>query len=176
MNCSFHFRSTSDSNWFWALLSSTMLLYIVTLISGILCYAYYTGSYVGECKLHEFFITFNLILCVGMSIISVLPIVQEHQPNSGLLQVNYGPLISSGKNEMEWLAFIKYKRSNSYSYIIFQASFVSLYVMYLTWSAMSNQPDTKCKPDLMSMFTGNSYFINLFYKNKSTNAYNNLSL
>ena len=112
-------RSTSDSNWFWALLSSTMLLYIVTLISGILCYAYYTGSFVGECKLHEFFITFNLILCIGMSIISVLPIVQEHQPNSGLLQ----------------------------------ASFVSLYMMYLTWSAMSNQPDTKCKPDLMSMFT-----------------------
>jgi len=114
-----NYRSTSDSNWFWALLSSTMLLYIVTLISGILCYAYYTGSFVGECKLHEFFITFNLILCVGMSIVSVLPIVQEHQPNSGLLQ----------------------------------ASFVSLYVMYLTWSAMSNQPDTKCKPDLMSMFT-----------------------
>merc|ERR1711997_776391 len=106
-------------NWFWALLSSTMFLYVMTLVSGILCYAYYTGTFVGECKLHEFFITFNLILCIGMSIVSVLPIVQEHQPNSGLLQ----------------------------------ASFVSLYMMYLTWSAMSNQPDTNCKPDLMSMFT-----------------------
>merc|ERR1712226_1701469 len=114
-----NYRSTSDSNWFWALLSSTMFLYVMTLISGVLCYVYYTGTFVGQCKLHEFFITFNLILCLGMSIVSVLPIVQEHQPNSGLLQ----------------------------------ASFVSLYMMYLTWSAMSNQPDTNCKPDLMSMFT-----------------------
>ena len=51
------------------------------------CCRYYTGSFVGECKLHEFFITFNMILCVAMSVASVLPIVQEHQPNSGLLQV-----------------------------------------------------------------------------------------
>jgi len=115
-----NYRSTSDSNWFWALLSSTMLFYVITLISGVLCYVYYTGTFVGQCKTHEFFITFNLILCVGISIVSVLPIVQENQPNSGLLQ----------------------------------ASFVSLYMMYLTWSAMSNTPDTNCKPDLMSMFTG----------------------
>merc|ERR1712020_859352 len=102
-----------------------MFLYVMTLISGILCYVYYTGTFVGQCKLHEFFITFNLILCLGMSIVSVLPIVQEHQPNSGLLQ----------------------------------ASFVSLYMMYLTWSAMSNQPDKNCKPDLSAWFSDNKTFM-----------------
>lgn len=67
--------------------------------------------------MHEFFISFNLILCVILSVTSVLPIVQEHQPDSGLLQ----------------------------------ASFVSLYIMYLTWSAMTNQPDVACKSDLVDI-------------------------
>jgi len=114
-----NYRSTSDTNWFWALLTSTLGMYVISLVSIGLCYGYYTGSFVGECKLHEFFITFNMILCVAMSVASVLPIVQEHQPNSGLLQ----------------------------------ASFVSLYVVYMTWSAMSNQPAKECKPDLDQILT-----------------------
>lgn len=56
------------------------------------------------CDLSKFFISFNLILVVGASAISILPSVQEHQPRSGLLQ----------------------------------SAVVSLYVMYLTWSALSN--------------------------------------
>ena len=46
-----------------------------------------------------------MILCVVLSVTSVLPIIQENLPNSGLLQ----------------------------------ASFVSVYIMYLTWSALTNQ-------------------------------------
>jgi len=95
-------------------------MYVTALVAAVLCYVYYTGTYVGQCKTHEFFITFNLILCFGMSVVAVLPKVQEHQPNSGLLQ----------------------------------SSFVSLYVMYLTWSAMSNQPDEKCKPDISAIING----------------------
>lgn len=30
-----------------------------------------------ECKLHKFFISFNLILCIGVSVISILPKIQE---------------------------------------------------------------------------------------------------
>ena len=55
-----------------------------------------------------------MILCVVLSVTSVLPIIQENLPNSGLLQ----------------------------------ASFVSVYIMYLTWSALTNQPDKLCKSDL----------------------------
>lgn len=58
------------------------------------------------CDLSKFFISFNLILVVIASAISILPSVQEHQPRSGLLQ----------------------------------SAVVSLYVVYLTWSALSNAP------------------------------------
>ena len=123
-----NYRSSSDQNWFWALLSSTVFFYICCVVSIGLCFGYYTGIHTGDCRLHEFFISFNMILCVILSVTSVLPVIQEHQPNSGLLQ----------------------------------ASFVSLYIMYLTWSAMSNQPDKLCKPDINSWF--GKFQANLLYE------------
>jgi len=109
--------------WFYALLSVTGIFYFATLIGIILAYSYYTGNAVGQCKLHEFFITFNMILCVIASATSVLPIIQEHQPNSGLLQ----------------------------------SSFVSLYIIYLTWSAMANTPNPNCKLDLAEKVFGTTH-------------------
>ena len=107
-------RDTDNKNWFYALLAVTFAFFALTLGLIVFCYLHYTGLHAGDCKLHEFFISFNMLLCVGLSVASVLPVVQEAQPNSGLLQ----------------------------------ASFVSLYVMYLTWSAMTNHPDQLCKPRL----------------------------
>jgi len=115
-------QNSNDQSWFYALLSVTGIFYVLTLVAIILSYSYYTGDVIGQCKLHEFFITFNMILCVILSVTSVLPKIQEHQPNSGLLQ----------------------------------SSFVSLYIIYLTWSAMSNQPDPNCKLDLAKKVFGNS--------------------
>lgn len=62
------------------------------------------------CGLNKFFITFNLLLCLIVSVVSVLPRVQEALPNSGLLQ----------------------------------SSVVTLYTIYLTWSAVANNPDRQC--------------------------------
>ncbi len=59
-----------------------------------------------DCGIHKFFISFNLILCVIISVVAILPKVQEAQPRSGLLQ----------------------------------AAVITLYVQYLTWSAMTNNP------------------------------------
>jgi len=112
--------SSNDQYWFYALLSVTGIFYVITVVGIILSYSYYTGDVIGQCKLHEFFITFNMILCVICSATSVLPIIQEHQPNSGLLQ----------------------------------SSFVSLYIVYLTWSAMSNTPNPNCKLDLAAKVFG----------------------
>jgi len=116
------YRSSADQNWFWALLTATVFFYVTCLVCIGLSFGYYTGVHTGDCRLHEFFISFNMILCVILSVTSVLPVIQEHQPNSGLLQ----------------------------------ASFVSLYIIYLTWSAMSNQPDKACKPDFSSLFGGST--------------------
>jgi len=113
-------QNSNDQTWFYALLSVTGLFFLATMVGIGLSYSYYTGDVVGQCKLHEFFITFNMLLCVILSVCSVLPVIQEHQPNSGLLQ----------------------------------SSFVSLYIIYLTWSAMSNQPDPNCKLDLASKVFG----------------------
>lgn len=112
--------SDDSQYWFYALLSVTGVFYLIAMIGIILTYSYYTGDVMGQCKLHEFFITFNMILCFILSATSVLPVIQEHQPNSGLLQ----------------------------------SSFVSLYIIYLTWSAMSNTPNPNCKLDLAEKVFG----------------------
>ena len=115
-------------------LSSTFR-YGAAIAAFALLIAYYTGEYSGQCKLHEFFASINLIICVALSVVSILPKVciaarcsntsssiyqleprpfkvQEHMPQSGLLQ----------------------------------SAMVSLYILYLTWSAVSNSPQDECKP------------------------------
>ncbi|VDN58930.1 unnamed protein product [Dracunculus medinensis] len=36
---------------------------------------------------------------------------------------------------------------------LLQSSFITLYTMYITWSALINNPDKKCNPSLISIFT-----------------------
>jgi len=81
----------------------TATFYILSIVAVILLYVYYASS--SSCHQNIFFITFNLIFCIIVSIVSVLPIVQNYNSTSGLLQ----------------------------------SSFVTLYVIYLTWSAMSSE-------------------------------------
>jgi len=81
---------------------------------------YYTQT--EGCTENKVFISVNMLLCVGASVLSILPQIQESQPRSGLLQ----------------------------------SSLVTLYTMYLTWSAMTNEPDRKCNPSLLSMIGGNN--------------------
>ncbi|XP_068241878.1 serine incorporator 1-like isoform X2 [Palaemon carinicauda] len=105
------YEETESRGWYCALLSFTFLNYALAIAAVVLFYVFYTTS--ESCGLHKFFISFNLILCVIISIVSILPKVQESQPRSGLLQ----------------------------------ASVITLYTMYLTWSAMTNAPDKNCKPN-----------------------------
>jgi len=101
-----------DSNsYYYSLICCTLLNFALSLTGFVLLFVYYTGA---DCGLHKFFISANLIVSVVLSVISILPKIQEHQPRSGLLQ----------------------------------ASVVSLYLTYLTWSALNNSPITTCKPQL----------------------------
>ncbi|KAG5322757.1 SERIC protein, partial [Pseudoatta argentina] len=104
------YEETELKKWYAALLGTAVFHYTVSITGIVLLYVYYTHP--SGCALNKFFISFNLILCVITSIVSILPTVQEHQPRSGLLQ----------------------------------SSIVTLYVVYLTWSGVSNSPDGACNP------------------------------
>ncbi|XP_048849839.1 serine incorporator 1-like [Brienomyrus brachyistius] len=106
--------------WFAALLSITGLFYSLALAAVVLLYIFYTKP--DGCTEHKLFISLNLILCVIVSIVSVLPKVREAQPYSGLLQ----------------------------------SSFITIYTMYVTWSAMTNNPNRDCNPSLLSMVSNTS--------------------
>lgn len=106
----------NSRGWYAALLSVTVFNYVMSFIATVLFFVFYTKP--EECPINKFFISFNMLLCIGASVISVLPKVQESQPRSGLLQ----------------------------------SSVITLYTMYLTWSAMTNEPDRACNPSLLSIF------------------------
>ncbi|XP_052763059.1 probable serine incorporator isoform X2 [Mya arenaria] len=106
------YEETEAKCWYYSLLFFTIFFYAISLTGIVLFYLYYAHE--SECGLNKFFVSFNMILCVAVSVISILPKIQEAQPRSGLLQ----------------------------------ASLITAYVTYLTWSAMTNSPDRACNPSL----------------------------
>ncbi|KAK7460364.1 hypothetical protein BaRGS_00038892 [Batillaria attramentaria] len=109
------YEETGSKAYYVGLFFFTGVFYVISVTAVVLFYVFYADG--ASCKLHKFFISFNLILCVGISVLSILPKIQEAQPRSGLLQ----------------------------------ASTITAYVMYLTWSAMTNNPDTACNPSLSQL-------------------------
>ncbi|CAG6015766.1 unnamed protein product, partial [Menidia menidia] len=108
-------EETNNKCWFAGLLSFTFLYYALAFTAVVLFYVYYTQP--DDCTEHKVFISLNLIFCIIISIVSILPQIQKAQPHSGLLQ----------------------------------ASIISLYTMYVTWSAMTNNPNRRCNPSLLSL-------------------------
>lgn len=104
-----NYNGPEDRGWFYALLSATGIQYTLAFVGIIFLYIYY------NCALNNFFVTLNLLLCITISITSVMQPVQDKIPCSGLLQ----------------------------------SAVVSLYTVYLTWSALSNNPDAKCHTDFL---------------------------
>lgn len=115
-----NFEETESRGWYVALLGITFLNYALAITGITLLFVFFTKS--DDCSLNKFFISFNLILCAIVSIVSILPAIQENLPRSGLLQ----------------------------------SSIVSLYVTYLTWSTVSNSPDSDCNPGLLGIVGANS--------------------
>lgn len=106
--------------WFAGLIFATFSIFVLTSVAIGYLFYYYGGNFTdttNSCSLHKFFISFNMILCFIISVVSILPKVQEHNPASGLLQ----------------------------------SAVVSAYVMFLTWSSMSNSPEIECNPSIASI-------------------------
>ncbi|CAG8605800.1 8191_t:CDS:2 [Diversispora eburnea] len=76
----------SDNNkWKYILVASTLTKFLgVVIFTGIM-YGFFAGS---GCRLNQFFITFNLILCLIGTLFSVHPVIQEANPRSGLSQAS----------------------------------------------------------------------------------------
>jgi hypothetical protein len=81
--CLENWERDESALWQWILIGSTAAMYIVTItLTGVL-YGYFAGS---GCTTNRFFISFNLALCIAITIISIHPVVQASNPRSGLAQ------------------------------------------------------------------------------------------
>ncbi|KAG6910004.1 hypothetical protein DXG01_014004 [Tephrocybe rancida] len=81
--CLENWENSSSNFWQWILILSTAGMYVFTFTLTGLLYAYFAGA---DCTLNRFFISFNLALCVLITMLCVHPTVQEHNPRSGLAQ------------------------------------------------------------------------------------------
>ncbi|NXC91263.1 SERC2 protein, partial [Cercotrichas coryphoeus] len=100
----------SAKGWYAALCAVTFIFYAASIAAVVLLYVYYTKP--EGCTEGKAFISINLILCLIVSVVSILPKIQEAQPHSGLLQ----------------------------------ASLITLYTIYVTWSALANVPSKPATP------------------------------
>ncbi len=81
--CLDNWERTESNFWKYTLIGSTLGMYAIAIaVTGVL-YAYFASS---GCHLNQFFISFNLALIVVLTLICVLPAVQEANPRSGLAQ------------------------------------------------------------------------------------------
>uniref|UniRef100_A0A915CKK5 Serine incorporator n=1 Tax=Ditylenchus dipsaci TaxID=166011 RepID=A0A915CKK5_9BILA len=109
------YEQNNSRSCFVGLIAFTIACYLLSIVGVVLMFHVYTSG--ASCMLPKFVISFNIVLCIAVTVISMLPKVQEQMPTSGLLQ----------------------------------SSFLTLYTIYLTWSALMNNPDKECNPSLMSI-------------------------
>uniref|UniRef100_A0A8C5U5K3 Serine incorporator 2 n=1 Tax=Malurus cyaneus samueli TaxID=2593467 RepID=A0A8C5U5K3_9PASS len=76
----------SARGWYAALCTVTFTFYAASIAAVVLLFVFYTRP--EGCTEGKAFISINLILCLIVSIVSILPKIQEAQPHSGLLQAS----------------------------------------------------------------------------------------
>jgi hypothetical protein len=62
----------------------TGLFYALVVIFSSILYAFFASK--PGCGINIFFISFNLLIIIGISIVSILPKIQEENPRSGIFQ------------------------------------------------------------------------------------------
>ena len=83
--CLENWEATGSNLWQWIIIGSTGGMYAIAIaLTGVL-YGFFAGP---GCGLNQFFITFNLILCIIITAMCIHPVVQEHNPRSGLVQAS----------------------------------------------------------------------------------------
>jgi hypothetical protein len=81
--CLMQIEDTDSRLWRFILIGSTLGMFIASLAMTIVQYVFFAS---GGCSMNQAVITINLLLWLGISVISVHPTVQEHNPKAGLAQ------------------------------------------------------------------------------------------
>lgn len=82
--CLHKIEEDEDSKvWRYVLIGSTLGMYAAALAMTIVQYIFFAGA---GCSMNQAAITINLILLLAISVVSVHPQVQEHNPKAGLAQ------------------------------------------------------------------------------------------
>ncbi|KAI8926645.1 serine incorporator/TMS membrane protein [Entophlyctis helioformis] len=85
-------EANEDKRYLVLLLTLTAGAYIASLVMTVLMYMWFGG---GGCKLNQFYVTFNMLLCIMTSVLAVAPVVQEANPKSGLAQASMVTIYST---------------------------------------------------------------------------------
>ncbi|BGP27850.1 membrane protein [Rhodotorula toruloides] len=81
--CLERWEATDSPFWKWALISSTLGLYALTIALTVIQYVFFAGK---GCGLNTALITTNWVISLVVSALSIAPAVQESNPRSGLAQ------------------------------------------------------------------------------------------
>jgi len=79
------YQETESRFWAVALVSSSIVLYLLSITGTALMYIFYT-VHSPSCWINSMFISINVVCCFFFTCLSVHPKVQEKNPRSGLLQ------------------------------------------------------------------------------------------
>ncbi|CAI2166684.1 14469_t:CDS:10 [Funneliformis geosporum] len=84
-SCIMKWEESDSDKWKYILICSTMTMFLASIVLTGIMYGFFGGS---GCGLNQFFITFNLILCIIVTFLSIAPSVQEVNSHSGLSQAS----------------------------------------------------------------------------------------
>ncbi|KAF9333568.1 hypothetical protein BG006_003454 [Podila minutissima] len=82
-SCMEKWENSDTNKWQFILVGSTLVIYLGAIILTGVMYGYFASS---GCNMNIFWITFNLVLAVSVTVIGILPAVQDANPRSGLAQ------------------------------------------------------------------------------------------
>merc|ERR1712226_944536 len=88
------------------LIGSMVTMYTGALVGAILLFIYFTSS---SCVDNIIILIVQIVLCVVISVMSILPKIQEENPRSGLLQASLTSLFAIG---LTWMALSSDPRSS----------------------------------------------------------------
>ncbi|KAK9762894.1 Membrane protein tms1 [Basidiobolus ranarum] len=84
-SCIEKWENDSNDKWKYIVVGSSIGMYIIAIALIGVMYAYFGRN---GCGLNQFYITFNLVLCILITLLSVHPQIQEANSKSGLSQAS----------------------------------------------------------------------------------------